>query len=377
MFRRDEARAGERYITELVRSAPRWRMRMSEPPMVRGTITPLTKGLFLVPALLLLSSFCAPEATACYDFTVRDAAFSEPRNVHRLATIAEIHDPAGQRIHDQLDMWFKKSGAGLNVALLRVAADDPSVRWDEYGIPSAPPSSPVVVLAGTRYAERRAFFIDYWEPGPTSEDLAALKTSPAREAIRREVVHRLAVLLHVPGVPGEAGSTEGVLDRVVRSWADEEPLGVSVVRVDRSDERERLLLSFIGVKESGPDWVAVVFGRGKVMPPLEGENITETRLNELIGLLVDECSCLRPPSSLGVDMPMMWDETLDAAVVALRSSEDIGRALPDAWLGAQIDSSPITRRVLSTTSWTLGAFVLTISFAAAAIVRRGNRKRLP
>jgi len=334
----------------------------------------LREKLIFLRLLVLLSGLFATHAFACEDVTVRDAAFTESRDVHRLCVIADAEDSAGRELYDRLEGWFETSGTGLNVELVRVDADDPEVRWDEYGIPSVPPSLPVTVLAGSRYAERRRFFIDYWEPGPTLENLESMSTSPARDAMRTELVRRVAVLLYIPGTNGDAGSAEPVLDAVVKRWSSEVPLGLSVVRVDRSDERERLLLSFAGVEERGADWVAVVFGRGKLRPFLEGPEITEARLDELIAPLVEGCTCLRPPSSLGVDIPMRWDESDDSAVVRLRASGDAPGG-PWGTSSTNPAGSSIVRRVMPAAMWTFGALALAVAIGTGAVIWIRNRGR--
>jgi len=311
-------------------------------------------------ALLAVMLFAAgllvpPPGQACYDQTVRDASFGYPRDMHLMAVVAGDDDPRGEEIYNYLEQWFEDQGRGLNIELRRVDPDDPDVRWEELGIPSAPPSSPVAVLAGrgAAWVGRPNFLIDHWEPGPDAEDLKVLKSSPAREEIRREVARRLAVLIHIPGSDSERGSVDRMLESVVEAWSEREPLGVGIVRVDRSDERERLLLSFMGAGNTDSDLVGVVFGRGKMMPPLKGEDISEARLNGLLEPLVGDCSCLQSPYALGVDMPLEWDETRDAAVVALRS--DI---LPGAW------------GILSATMWTLGGLVVLVVLATVWIMRK-------
>jgi hypothetical protein len=327
-------------------------------------------GAALVAPLLAFAAFLTPRASACDDVTLRDAAFKEPRDVHRLCVIGRPDDVTARRMHERLENWLASSATHLNVELASAAPDEPGVRWAEYGLPSAPPSSPVIVLAGRRTFERKSFFIDHWESAPSAEDLEQLKTSPVREAIRREVVRRLAVLLYIPGTGGAAGPTEKVLDSVVKTWGEKEPLGLAVIRASRSDERERLLLSFVGAGKSGPDWVAVVFGRGKFTPPLQGKDVTEARLDELIEPLVGECTCLRSPASLGVDIPMVWDKALDAAVVPLRTA-DIGPPLRHrAVLIVEGNGSTTHRRVLARTIGTLGLLVVVVTFAAAVILWR-------
>jgi len=134
------------------------------------------------PALLAVMLFAAgllvpPSAQACYDQTVRDASFGYPRDVHLLAVVAEPDDPRGGEIYNYLEQWLEDPGRGLNIELRRVDPDDPDVRWEELGIPSAPPSSPVAVLAGrgAAWVGRPNFLVDHWEPGPDAEDLKVLK----------------------------------------------------------------------------------------------------------------------------------------------------------------------------------------------------------
>jgi hypothetical protein len=258
-----------------------------------------------------------PRTFACDDLTVRDAAFQEPRDNHRLCLMAAYDDSLAADIHIGLEDWLAAQRGKLNIELVSVDLNDPQIDWPEYGIPSAPPSSPVVVLAGHHAADRRTFFVDVWEPGPDSSDLKRIAASPAREAIREGVLRHTAVLLHVPASADSTSATDRILQETTKLWAQKNPLGISVVRVDRSNPQERLLLSFIGAKPGGPDWVAVVFGPGKFMAPLVGEDITEAALSQQIASLTAACTCMQTPSRLGVDLPMIWDDSFNAALVAL------------------------------------------------------------
>ncbi len=330
---------------------------------------------WIVLAIPLLALAAGLPASACEDLTVRDAAYDGLRDIHRLCVIGKTaDDSAARQIHDKLATWLDSTRGGLNLELFYLAAEDSDVRWQEYGIPSAPRSLPVVTLVGRRALERKSWVIDHWEPAPNSEDLERLRTSPAREAIRRQIGRRLAVLLYVPSTDRKSGMAERVIDAVVKTWARKEALGLSVVRVDRLDERERLLLSFSGVQASGPDWLAVVFGRGKFMPPLEGQNITEAELNAMLELLTGECACLGSPGTLGVDIPMMWDKALDQAVIRLRMPISISEAVSDPLGSAETDASApaSTSHVLASTVWTLVALVASLA-GSALVWRRYHR----
>jgi hypothetical protein len=280
------------------------------------------------PLLLFLAvCLCANVTSAC-DILVRDAAFRTPRDMHRLCVMAESGDPAADEIETRLGGWLDQEAIDLNLELVRVNADDPDVRWSDFGIPSAPPVLPVTVLVGTNRETGVNFVIQHWEPAPTDEELAALAGSPLREQLQRELGRQLAVVLYAPCLDCEDDRVPAMLNLVGREWQDVQGtgLGVSVIEVDRTDPAERLLLSFAGVAPDGPDWVGVVFGRGKLMnPPLIGEEITPAALNGLLEQVLADCSCSKPLPSMGVDLPMVWTAELDDQVVALGApAEDVG-----------------------------------------------------
>ena len=252
---------------------------------------------------------------AC-EITLRDAAFRTRRDMHRLCVLANADDAAADAIAEQLTKWLDGPGKELNVELIRVNADDPNVKWTDYGIPSSPPSLPVVVLAGRNNGTRETFYIQHWEGGPAPEDLEVLKNSPARENLLRELGGRLAVILYVPGSDPDENAGARVVEEVRLKWSNAKPLDVAVVRIDREDEREWNLLSFMGVPPEGPEWAGVVFGRGKLMsPPMKDTEITAEALNKLIDQLALDCSCSKPLPSVGIDLPLQWNEGLDDNVV--------------------------------------------------------------
>lgn len=321
-----------------------------------------------------LGGYFISTASACVDASVRDAAFLDERDVHRLCVMGEFNDASTQANFNRLEKWLKISGMDLNVALTKVAANDTSVNWEEYGIPSAPPAFPVTVFAGSRFMEKKRFYIHHWEPAPTDEELEELISSPACREIKNSVIKNIAVLLYVKGVDEQPGSAKSVLDSIETIWSKKESLGVSIAIVDRADRRERILLSFLGVENSQSDWVGVVFGRGKLMPPLAGEEITVSALNELIELLIGECTCLRSPSSFGVDIPMVWDENLDRAVVPFRMKRDLDGTLMSSTQIIGKNKSIFEWKTLSSTIWTLSVLILIIGFTAVIIVRYRYKK---
>ena len=334
--------------------------------------TALRGHVLLVCATVLLATRMAPRASACDYTTMRDAAFNERRDVHRLCVVARQDDAAARAIHDRLSAWRSTAASDLNVEITRIDADDPQARWGDLGIPSAPPEVPATVLAGWRTFEKQGFLIDHWEPGPVEADLAVILDSPARQAIAREVGRRVAVFLYIRGTDAGAGAARAVIDATVKAWTDKWPVGFSVVEVDRSNPRERLIRSFTGVPDSGPDWLAVVFGRGKLLPPLVGPEIAEQQLNEQLELVVQECTCTRSPSTLGVDLPMIWTSAMDAAFIPLKSEADAGQpttrpatALP----GAAAVGGVVVRRSL------LAMVALAVVVAASIIVLALRRRQ--
>jgi hypothetical protein len=294
---------------------------------------------------------------ACDNTTVRGAAFYDTRDIHRLAVMANRDDPEGARIEKHLREWLEREGKDLNLEVVRVNADDPQVPWQEYGIPSAPPTVPVVVLSGTSRTERKFFLIDHWEPEPTEADLQALASSPVREALRTELGKRVVVLLHIPASSAPSPDVEKVLAGVAQSDAAK-PLGVAVLTMNRGDPNERVLASFVGGKE-GEECVAAVFGPGRLMPPLVGREISEAQIGQLMDLVKAKCTCLRPPSSYGVDIPMSWTKELSDAALALPTALDERVAAA---------SRPtLSRRIMGPTLWTLGALLVLVAASAGAL----------
>ena len=282
----------------------------------------MRKGLATAALCALAISVCFAEAAVACDYvTVRSAAFEGPRDVHTLLVITAVG--AGQDIAPKLGDWLRANGDDLNLHVAAVAAQDPAVDWASFALPSAPPTAPVTALvgrcAGGVATGPRAFIVDHWDPAPSDADLTALAGSPVREAIKKHVIDAFAVLLYAPGTDGNGGAKRAVVQAVAGQYrpveaADfDEPVHVALVELDRSDPAEAILVSFAGIPETGPDWAAVVFGRGKLMaPPFEGDAITEPGIVANLRILEGDCTCLQSPATLGVDLPLRWDPALDA-----------------------------------------------------------------
>ena len=346
----------------------------------------------IIRTILLCAMFAVLPVgrTSACEILVRDAAFRAPRDVHLLCIIAEAGDQQADSIADELTAWLDEPARGLNIELERVSADDPNVEWSKYGIPSAPPSLPVVIFVGRNRGAGRSFVIDHWEPSPAVDDLALLLDSPARQQLQEQTVKSLAVLLYSPGQSDTHRATRGILDEVVSQFTTADRLGLSIVQVERDDPRERTLLSFMGIDPEGPDWVGVVFGAGKLMsPPLAGAEIQAEPIGSLIRQLRQACSCSKPLPSLGVDLPLVWNEQWDARVIPIsEETDEIELAsLPggtshvtDAADGST--TTPAADRgsaaaaggtsLLAAVAATLGVLVLAVFAASWTVLRRGG-----
>ena len=188
-----------------------------------------------------------------------------------------------------------------------------------------------------------------------------LETSPVRETIRSQLGKRLALLVHVKGTGTEGKRVESVLSSVAKTWNERERLGVGIVEFDRKDKRERLLVSFLGIPEEGPDWVAVTFGKGKISPPMQGDEISENALNTRIASLTAQCTCLQTASNFGVDLPLKWSSSDDRSVVLLRDPASTGN---------QPVAASVSLRVMKPTLMVMGVFFLLVVFSGAVILFR-------
>ena len=149
-------------------------------------------------------------------------------------------------------------------------------------------------------------------------ELDATIDSPFRAELRDRLLKEVGILVHVPATVEAREDLKPLLNDLESNWDEKEKCGVSLMTLDRNDPEEELLLSFLGVPKEGPDWVAILFGRGKAMDPWTGPEINEPELNGQLESLIGECSCLQTAGALGVDLPMRWTEGMDAMMVPLR-----------------------------------------------------------
>lgn len=323
---------------------------------------------------LALAASCAQ---ACDTGSVRLWAFDQPRDVHKLCVIANADDAEADALHASLASGLAAQAPGLNIELVRIKADDPELRWPVLALPSAPPSMPVTVLVGWDGVERRPFLIDHWEPAPSEEELEALVQSPVRDGLKRDVLNYWAVLLYARGTGETGGAADAVVDAAEKRWAEAHPPGVAVMRLDRTDPKERLLHAFIGLRPEGPDWLGIVFGRGELLaPPLVDVAITADAIDGVVGKLLESCTCLVKGSCLGVDIPMVWEADRDKHVAVLGNDaylETSEGASANAPAPAPAASLAPRRRVPLTVLAVLGLSVFIVVAVSGAICYRARR----
>ena len=259
-----------------------------------------------------------PRLTFACEIRVRDSAFRTTRDFHRLCVIADRDDESADQIFDHLEAWLSKSDGTLNLEIERIDADDPETDWRSLGIPSAPPMMPVTVLVGRDNGIGEHFVIDHWEQAPTEDDLLAIGNSPVRQQLAKQLASNIAVLIYAPGDLPTGRAIADRLKNLISEKVADERIGLSMITLDRTDPAERLLCRFMGIRPNSPDTLCVSFGRGKLMsPPLLGDEITRDNINNLVTQIRQACSCSKPLSTMGVDIPLVWSDSIDSSVVLM------------------------------------------------------------
>jgi len=229
--------------------------------------------------------------------------------------------------------------------------------------PAEPGDLPRIVLG---YPEKTRIDGEAWSGPLNAASVGALLDSPAR----RQIVNRLADAESAVWVLLESGHTQKdraaaellktELARLQRTLKLPDPnqgigydatsaetaeslrIAFSTVRLARTDEAERVLISMLLGTE--PDLhtyrepiVFPVFGRGRVLYALVGEGITRENISQAAGYLVGACSCLVKAENPGLDLLVIadWDAVPDVPFDTAQPPEVVG--LPDL-------SAPIVAR---------------------------------
>jgi len=309
-------------------------------------------------------------ALACEYLTVRDAAFQEPRDIHRLVLLTAAGDSGIEAMETEIQSWLREREGTLNLEFVKVDVDREGIDWSDFGIPGPPPSTPATVLVGTNQRTRERFFVRHWEPAPNKEDLEKVVSSPFRSSLVSPLLESVAVLVHVPGNQEKREEVPEILNRIEKDWDEREKAGISVVTLDRENLQEELVLSFLGIPSTGSDWVGILFGRCKAMDPWMGGDINESELNGQLETLVGECGCLQTAGALGVDLPMIWTEEMDSKRVPLRVPVEEDEATALAGIReSRVIGGPILMLV--------ALLVAVLSISAGLLLARRHRTSSP
>jgi len=251
---------------------------------------------------------------ACDTGTVRDAGFHGKRDLFQLAVIAPRNDARGDAIFGRVEEAFRAAGDMLNVLPSRIESDDETA-WNAYGLDGPPARFPVITLTGRVRGIDRVLFVAQWDGDLPADDIAAIVDSPLRARLAEAVLNAWAVLLYSPG-PNASDRAE-LFDPVAKRWAAEQSPGIAVLTLDRSDPHERLLCAFAGLEPGMPDWLGIVYGKGKLLlPPLLGDKITGDEINAQLQRLSVQCTCVEDAEVRSVSVPMRWEPEHDRRIPA-------------------------------------------------------------
>ena len=333
--------------------------------------------------VLAATCFGITPAVAC-EIRVRDSAFRSARDLHRLYVIADPIDETAQVTFDRVNQWLDEIEGDFNVTVERIDANDAEFDWRSIGIPSAPPVLPVTVLVGRDNGTATSFVIDHFEPAPSDEQLASLLNSPLRQKLADQLARHIAVLIYAPQ---DSTSVDEIDDRVissVESRIENERIGLSVIRLDRSDPDEQLLCRFMGIRPDSPDTLCVAFGRGKLMsPPLIGDEITTDNIHTLVTQIRQACSCSKPLSTIGVDLPLVWSAANDAGIILMDEELDLSELDGEVqnMLDAKANAAALSettevsippgytpRRIDSESSWTRRSLWALVGLGMLAVI---------
>lgn len=253
-------------------------------------------------------------ASACDTGTVRDAAFHARRDNYRLVVVVPPEAQNAQAEKTALETWFTEQRQALNVRLDWVESDAP-VTLAEYGIQASQEELPAAWLCGWHPVRRTPYAAYRWPGIPTRDALEALHATPALAKARDALLDHWAVVIFARG---EGPDRAAIVAQVSRDWAEQHAPGIAVVQMDRRDPREALFCAITGIASDSPDWVGVVYGKGKLLlPTLSGDDISVAHLDGLLQRLPVPCTCLQQAMAPGLDLPFHWDPALDARYAAL------------------------------------------------------------
>jgi len=276
----------------------------------------LNKGI-LAAISIALPMILLHSALACEELTAGKALFQNRREMHSLCLFANSGDPQADEIYQRLESWSVDNAEKLNVKIERVTADDPAVAWDAHGMTEAPETLPQVVLVARHAPSKFSMVADAWTPAPSDEELALVLDSPLRQKLRADAALNLCVIVFSKGAAGDTANLD-MLKGLVEEWETEKEQEIVLIELDRNDPHERMFIQFTDINEEDSDWAAVFAGRALMLfPPFRGEYITRNNIIKKLEQLNMPCTCILDPRRMGVEIPIIWDDTDEALASTL------------------------------------------------------------
>lgn len=281
----------------------------------------------------------------------------------------------------RLQQAFEGGRAPANLILLTFDTagpqkiDEASRRiWQAHQAQAAKSKQPWMVV---RFPAELRIDKDVWAGPLTEEVVEQLLVSPKRTELARRVLSgdsvvwvllesgdkakddqaakllddelkRLVKELHLPQI-------EESDQRYVSTSGPELKLAFSTLRLSRTDPQERMLLAMLtaeapgaAAKQPGPA-VVPVFGRGRALTVLTGEDLKRETIEEVAAFLTGECSCQAKEAHPGVDLLISadWDGlisgqfTLAEALPRLTTPTALAQAKQILPAGAAAPSAPV------------------------------------
>jgi hypothetical protein len=154
--------------------------------------------------------------------------------------------------------------------------------------------------------------------------------SAAKEVIAKAAAGEISADPSMPPPPAEpAQKGDGEGDATAK------PPGIrlAVAKLDRASPNERWLLRMLMAtepgleKRAGEPMLFAVYGRGRVMPPGIGKEVTAESLFALVSFLAGRCSCTVKDQNPGLDLLVKWDWEATAEKYA-KEDEAAARSQP-------------------------------------------------
>jgi len=154
--------------------------------------------------------------------------------------------------------------------------------------------------------------------------------SAAKEVIAKAASGEISADPSMPPPPAEpAQKAGGEGDAAAQPPA----IRLALAKLDRAGQNERWLLRMLMAtepgleKRAGEPMLFAVYGRGRVMPPGIGKEVTAESLFALVSFLAGRCSCTVKDQNPGLDLLVKWDWEATAEKYA-REDEAAARSQP-------------------------------------------------